>query len=114
MSKFEKKEWHSSMSDLKSRAKKYVNAWAEVLQKIGDTDAEGMVKEMSAMGYALGLMSGKLSDCGIEGFTLTLGGMVLSIVGEERAEKIQWAVWDKNGGLHTSDESFEIKEGGEQ
>lgn len=113
MSKFEKKEWHSSMSDIKSRAKKYVIACAEVLQKIGDTDAE-VVKEMSAMGYALGLLSGKLSDCGIEGFTLTLGGMALSIVGEERAEKIQWAVWDKEGGLHTSDESFEIKEGGEQ
>lgn len=112
--KYEKKEWHDSMADLRSRARKYVNAWAEVLQQIGDTDTEGMVKEMSAMGYATGLMAGKLSDVGIEGFTLILVGISLSITGEDRVEKMQFAVWVKKGGLHTSEESFELKKGGEK
>ena len=45
---------------------------------------------------------------------MILQGVEMSMVLEKRKEKMQYAVWDNEGDLHTSDEMFKVvKEGGE-
>ena len=100
-------------AELRHGASRYVGAITSVLDQVvtGDKPLHQVASEMLQMGYAVGVVAGKLSDIGIEGFTLILRGIELSMQVEERAERIQYAVWDKDGDLHTSDD---MKKGGEQ
>ena len=86
----------------------------EVMEKLKDASPIELAKELIKMGYAMGVIAGKYSDTGIEGFTVLLNGIMISIDAEDRKERIQYAVWDKNGVLHTSDEGFRVEKGGEQ
>lgn len=110
-----KHEGHMTIgsAELRQGASRYVAALAGVLAQVevGDKPLHQIAKEMLQIGYAAGVVAGKLSDVGIEGFTLLLRGIELSMQVEERAERMQYAVWDKDGDLHTSDE---MKRGGEQ
>ena len=111
----EKKVWSSTGSEIRADAKKYLDAIAQVLEKMDENiDPIGVGKEVVFMGYAVGVVAGMISDIELEGFTMILQGVEMSMLLEERKEKMQYAVWDKNGDLHTSDESFKVvKEGGE-
>lgn len=111
----EKKVWSSTGSEIRAGAKKYVEAIIHILEKMDmHTDPIEVGKEVVYMGYAMGVVAGKMSDVGLEGFTMALQGMEISMILGERKEKMQYAVWDKNGDLHTSDDAFKVvKEGGE-
>ncbi|MBQ6228051.1 MAG: hypothetical protein IJK08_05790 [Prevotella sp.] len=100
-------------AELRQGASRYVGALTGVLEQVvaDDKPLHRTAKEMIQIGYAAGVVAGKLSDVGIEGFTLLLRGIELSMSVEERAERMQYAVWDKDGDLHTSDD---MKKGGEQ
>ena len=108
-------EGHMEIGDaeLRQGASRYVGALIGVLEQVvaDDKTLHQMAKEMIQIGYAAGVVAGKISDVGIEGFTLLLRGIELSMEVEERAERMQYAVWDKNGNLHTSDD---MKRGGEK
>lgn len=116
--KFERKEWSLTAEEIKRGAKKYIDAIAGAMEKEQKGDAEQTIeiaaKEMAKMGYALGKIAGISSDIGLEGFTMVLTGMKIYLDIEDRKEKMQYAVWDKYGMLHTSDEAFQKKKGGEQ
>lgn len=116
--KFERKKWSITCKEIMRGAKKYTEAIAGAMkiEQKGDADPgiDIAVMEMVKMGYALGIIAGSSSDIGLEGFTLVLTGMKLYLEIEDRKEKMQFAVWDKYGMLHTSDEAYEKKEGGEQ
>ena len=114
MSKFKKGVWESSVGEIRRGAIKYVEAMAKVMEATVDaSDPMAVGKNMVYMGYAMGVIAGKSSDVGIEGFTLLLNGIKISLKGEDRKEKMQFAVWDKEGDLHTSEEGYYTKEGGE-
>lgn len=100
-------------AELRQGALRYVDALAGVMKQVeaGDKPLHQVASEMLQMGYAAGVVAGMLSDVGIEGFTLLLRGIELSMKVEERAECMQYAVWDRNGDLHTSDD---MKRGGEK
>ena len=101
-------------AELRHGASRYVDAFIGVLREqveANDIPLHQMAKEMVQIGYAAGVVAGKMSDVGIEGFTLLLRGIELSMQVEKRAESMQYAVWDKNGDLHTSDD---MKKGGEK
>lgn len=100
-------------AELRQGALRYVDALAGVLKQVvvDDKPLHQVASEMLQIGYAAGVIAGKMSDVGIEGFTLLLRGIELSMSVEERAERMQYAVWDKDGDLRTSDE---MKKGGEQ
>lgn len=115
MSKFKKGVWESSLGEIRRGAVKYVEAWGKVMEATVDaSDLMAVGKNMVYMGYAMGVIAGKSSDVGIEGFTLLLNGIKISLTGEQRKEKMQFAVWDREGDLHTSEEGYYTKEGGEQ
>ena len=78
------------------------------------SDPMAVGKNMVYMGYAMGVIAGKSSDVGIEGFTILLNGIKISLKGEDRKEKMQFAIWDKEGDLHTSEEGYYTEKGGEQ
>ena len=114
MSKFKKGVWVSSAGEIRRGAIKYVEAMVKVMEATIDaSDPMAVGKNMVYMGYAMGVIAGKSSDVGIEGFTLLLNGIKISLKGEDRKEKMQFAVWDKEGDLHTSEEGYYTKEGGE-
>lgn len=101
-------------AELRQGASMYVGAFSEVMKEqveANDKPMHQMAKEMIQIGYAAGVVAGQISDVGIEGFTLLLRGIELSMQVEERAERMQYAVWDKDGNLHTSDD---MKRGGEK
>lgn len=101
-------------AELRQGASRYVGDFIEVMKEqveANDKPMHQMAKEMIQIGYAAGVVAGKLSDFDIEGFTLLLRGIELSMKVEERAECMQYAVWDRNGDLHTSDD---MKRGGEK
>lgn len=111
----DKKVWACTGSEIRAGASKYVDAIIHILEKMdkhsGPTE---FGKEVLFMGYAVGVVAGKMSDVGLEGFTMILQGVEMSMVLEKRKEKMQYAVWDNEGDLHTSDEMFKVvKEGGE-
>lgn len=115
MSKFKKGVWESSLGEIRRGGIKYVEAMVKVMEATVDaSDPMAVGKNMVYMGYAMGVIAGKSSDVGIEGFTLLLNGIKISLKGEDRNEKIQFAVWDREGDLHTSEEGYYTKEGGEQ
>ena len=115
MSSFKKCVWESSVGEIRRGAIKYVEAMAKVMEATVDaSDPMAVGKNMVYMGYAMGVIAGKSSDVGIEGFTLLLNGIKISLKGEDRKEKMQFAIWDKEGDLHTSEEGYYTKEGGEQ
>ena len=115
MSKFKKGVWESSLGEIRRGGSKYVEAMVKVMEATVDaSDPMAVGKIMVYMGYAMGVIAGKSSDVGIEGFTLLLNGIKISLEGEDRKEKMQFAVWDKEGDLHTSDEGYYTKKGGEQ
>lgn len=115
MSKFKKGVWESSLGEIRRGGIKYVEAMVKVMEATVDaSDPMAVGKNMVYMGYAMGVIAGKSSDVGIEGFTLLLNGIKISLKGEDRKEKIQFAVWDKEGDLHTSEEGYYTKEGGER
>lgn len=106
-----------SSKEFRAGASEYVTALIKVLEKLDEKEESNqmeMVKaiaiEMMKIGYAAGVIAGKCSDVGIEGFTLLLRGIELSMEIEERAERMQYAVWDKDGDLRTSDD---MKKGGQ-
>ena len=99
-------------AELRQGASRYVGDFIEVMKEqvvADDKPLHQMAKEMIQIGYAAGVVAGKMSDVGIEGFTLLLRGIELSMQVEERVERMQYAVWDKDGNLHTSDD---MKRGG--
>lgn len=115
MSKFKKVVWEASIGEIRQSAIKYVEAMVNVMEeKVDASDPRAVANNMIYMGYALGVIAGNSSDVGIEGFTLLLNGIKISLQGEKRNEKMQFAVWDMNGDLHTSEEGCYTKEGGEQ
>lgn len=115
MSSFKEGVWESSVGEIRRGAIKYVEAMAKVMEATVDaSDPMAVGKNMVYMGYAMGVIAGKSSDVGIEGFTLLLNGIKISLKGEDRKEKMQFAIWDREGDLHTSEEGYYTKEGGEQ
>ena len=106
-------EWQTTMGEVRQGAIKYVEAMVEVMKKLKDASPIEFAKELTKMGYAMGVIAGKYSDSGLEGFTILLNGIMISMDSEDRKERMQYAVWDKNGVLHTSDEGFRVKKGGE-
>ena len=110
-----KEVWEGTGSEIRAGAQKYVEAIIHILEKMDKHSGPiEFGKEVLFMGYAVGLVAGKMSDVGLEGFTLVLQGVEMSMMLEKRKEKMQYAVWDKEGDLHTSDEMFKVvKEGGE-
>lgn len=115
MSKFKKGVWESSLGEIRRGAIKYVEAMAKVMEATVDaSDPMSVGKNIVYMGYAMGVIAGKSSDVGIEGFTLLLNGIKISIKGEDRKEKMQFAIWDKEGDLHTSEEGYYTEKGGEE
>lgn len=106
-------EWGASVSEIRKGSVKYVEAMIKVLEKMDEGDMMELGKNMVYIGYAAGVVAGKCSDIGIEGFTCLLEGIKVSLLGEDRDEKMQYAVWDRNGDLHTSEESGFEKEGGQ-
>jgi len=101
-------------AELRQGASRYVGDFIEVMKEqveANDKPLHQIAKEMVHIGYAAGVVAGKMSDGGIEGFTLLLRGIELSMHVEKRAERMQYAVWDKDGDLHTSDD---MKRGGEK
>lgn len=104
-----------SSQKLRRSAKKYIKAIEDVLEGcISSSDPANGPIEVLSMGYAMGVVAATLSDLGTEGYTLLLDGMAASMHVEERKEKLMYAVLDKNGILHTSDECFTIVKGGEK
>ena len=115
MSKFKKGIWESSLGEIRRGGIKYVEAMVKVMEATVDaSDPMGVGKNMVYMGYAVGVIAGKSSDVSIEGFTLLLNGIKISLKGEDRKEKIQFAIWAKEGDLHTSEEGYYTEKGGEQ
>ena len=115
MSKFKKGVWESSLGEIRRGAIKYIEAMVKVMEATVDaSDPMAVGKNMVYMGYAMGVIAGKSSDVGIEGFTLLLNGIKISLKGEDRKEKMQFAIWDKEGDLHTSEEGYYTEKGGEQ
>ena len=108
---FEKKRFETSLVEVKQGAVRYIDAISKVLEKVDGTDLLTLGKEIVHMGYAMGVIAGLSSNCGIEGFTLLLNGIKLSLTGESREEEIHFAIWDIEGNLHTSEEGFQIKKG---
>lgn len=111
--KFHRAEFIAKQEDIKRGAKKYVQVFTEIMEKINDFNSLILGQQLVQMGYALGVIAGASSDSGVEGFTLLLNGIKISLMGEDRKEAIQFAIWDKYGGLHTSEEGLIIKKGGE-
>lgn len=113
--RFKRGVWETSIGEIRQSAIEYVEAMLKVMEeKVDASDPRAVAKNMIYMGYAMGVIAGKSSDVGIEGFTLLLNGIKISLQGEKRNEKIQFAVWNMNGDLHTSDEGYYTKKGGEQ
>lgn len=113
--KFNRRAWETSLGEVRQGAIKYVEAMANAMEATVDaSDPMAVAKNMIYMGYAVGVIAGKSSDVGIEGFTLLLNGIKISLTGEQRKEMMQFAIWDKGGDLHTSEEGFYTKEGGEK
>lgn len=103
-------------AELRQGALRYVEAIAGMMKEqveANDKPLHKIAKEMLHIGYAAGVAAGELSDVGIEGFTLLLRGIELSMHVEERAERMQYAVWDKEGDLHTSEEGYRKEKGGQ-
>ena len=100
------------LSELKKGAKKYVGAFIDLLVKLEFHDPKSLGKEMLMIGYAAGVTAGKWSDAGLEGFSLLLNGIKLSMECEDRKEEINFAIWDKKGNLHTSEEGIKREKGG--
>ena len=119
MSKYKRMEWQCTLGEVRRGARRYLQTMVkpmeelEELVKLGKTDPQSFAKEMVFMGYAMGVIAGIYSDMGIEGFTLLLNGINLSLVGEDRKEKILYGIYDKNGVLHTSEEGVSTEKGGE-
>ena len=113
--KFNRRAWETSLGEIRQGAIKYVEAMANVMEATVDaSDPMSVAMNMFYMGYAVGVIAGKSSDVGIECFTLLLNGIKFSLTGEQRKEMMQFAIWDKRGDLHTSEEGFYTKEGGEK
>ena len=111
---FREVNYESSLGEIRKGGAKYVDAFLKIWDKIEFKNPFEFGKEMVFLGYAIGVVAGKLSDTGMEGFTLVLNGIKISLNGEERKEELQYALWDKEGNLHTSEEGFKIHEEGEQ
>lgn len=111
--RFQRTEFEVTLEDLKHGAAKYVDAYTKVLEKMKGGNIAELGIEMVFMGYAMGVVAGKCSDVGVEGFSLVLNGIKISLHGEDRKEAMQFAVWDKDGRLHTSEEGYRMKKGGE-
>lgn len=111
---FENLRFERSWGDIRRGAVRYVDVMTWVWEQNVGPDVISVGKELQCMGYALGVFAGKYSDFGIEGFTLALSGVSISLKGENRKEEIHFAIWDINGNLHTSEEGFRTEKGGEQ
>lgn len=108
-----RERFDGTLGDIKRRAKRYVDVFVDVLENADGQSASDFVAEMLSVGYAIGVIAGNCSEVGIEGFNLVLNGMRMSLQGEDRKEEIQFAIWDKFGNLHTSEEGFRLEKGGE-
>ena len=105
----------STLSEIRQGGIPYVEAMVKVMEETLEAENPMTVgKAMISIGYAMGVIAGKCSDVGIEGYTLLLNGINMSLEGEKRKEKMQFAIWDMEGGLHTSEEGFYFEKGGEQ
>ena len=103
-----------SLNELRQGSCKYLESIIKVLEKIDKQDASSLAKDMTFLGYAIGVIAGKLSDEGIGGFQIILNAIKISLNGEKRKEEINYAIWDKDGTLWTSEEAFRMQEGGEE
>lgn len=105
----------TTLKEIKGGAGRYISSILKELEKL---DKKARIEEIAAevmyMAYGLGVIAGKLSDMGVEGFTVALNGIKMSIDGEDRSEEINFAVWDKEGNLHTSEDGFKMEKGGEK
>lgn len=106
-------EYECTLGEMRRGAIKYAEALTKVMEQEMENSPISIGKGLIMMGYAMGVVAGKANDIGIEGFSLVLNGIKMSMLGEDRKEEIQFAVWDKNGDLHTSEEGFQTKEGGD-
>ena len=100
-------------SEIRQGAAKYVDAIVEVLEKNIAPNPITVGKELTYIGYAAGLIASKCGDIGMGGLTALMDAIQLSLKIEKRKEEIQYAVWEENGELHTSEEGWKIMEGGE-
>ena len=105
-------EWEITLGEVRSGAVKYVDAITKVFEGLDINNPMQLAKEAVFMGYATGVILGKFCDVGIEGFTLMFNGIRISLEGEDRKEKLLFAIWDREGNLHTSEEGFRTEKGG--
>lgn len=103
--------WEATGSELRSGARKYVHVIIQELKKSDAFSTIDVAKNIVMMGYAMGVIAGKVSDYGVEGYTLLLNGIKLSLDVEERKEKMLYAIWDKDGDLHSSEEGYRTEKG---
>lgn len=109
--KFKRKVWNATLGELRRGSVKYVEAILPILENLEKESVEEIAKNMTMIGYAMGVLAGRLSDSGIEGFTLILSGIKASVDGENRKEKMLYAIWDKYGDLHSSEEGYRMRKG---
>lgn len=99
-------------SEFRKGGSKYVEAIVKVLEESKPVNPIELGKEISFIGYAVGVIAGKCGDVGMAGLTMVMNAIQISLVVEERKEEMQFAVWEKNGELHTSEEGWITREGG--
>lgn len=103
-------------SEFRKGGSKYVEAIAKVLEESKPVNPVNPIallgKEISFIGYAVGVIASKCGDVGIAGLTMVMNAIQISLVIEGRKEEMQFAVWEENGELHTSEEGWIIREGG--
>lgn len=107
--------------EMMAGARKYIDAILPVIKEVYDKKDNGRLsaldcaKELFNLGFAMGDVAAAYSDLGIEGYTAVLQGMEIFLMIGERKEEMQYAVWDKEGNLHTSDDMMNINlKGGEK
>lgn len=116
----EGKIFRVTKKEMMAGTRKYIEAILPVIKEVYDKKDNGRLsasdcaKELMYLGCAMGDLAVAYSDLGIEGYTAVLQGMEVFLTIGGRKEKMQYAVWDKEGNLHTSDDMMNINsKGGE-
>ena len=98
-----------SNNELKELADKYIMRIAEILESKKEGGVREMMKELMAIGYAVGVIGRGTTHVGVIGFPALLNGIIFSMIDFGWKEKMQYAYWDEKGNLYTSDDTYEVR-----